>query len=329
MIRSLLSILLLLIAPLASRAGAALRGEQVLPLSVCDDTAPNDPLRALMVPVECNGKAAHFELGGAGRTRISESFADACGADVEPDEFARTQVDPDGKPVYAGAARVRLKIGTLEQTVNALVVTDEHCQKPEKQGVIGADALRAVQWEVDPGAATLTLRPPGTPPSHRPLAILDTRLEGGSWYVRVRVRNVSAELPISPGSSFVQVGPKLQRAWDLNSGKPLDLEVKQFGKVRIVWFRGEDTVELAKNLKETDLPVALMGDPKHPDEKVPTDGALGQCILNRYVYCVEPRREQLRIMFRAVTPRTQPIAQAADERRGDADATEVSGKQTR
>lgn len=283
----------------------SIRGKTVLPLSLCDGDKPDDPLRALMVPVECGGKAGSFELGGYGRTRISETFAVSIGADAQPDEFTRTQLDPQGKPIYLGGARVVLKLGELEQEVDALVVTDDHCQKPEKQGVIGADALRAFQWEVDPGAATLTLRPPGTPPGHKPLAILDTRHTQAGWYVRVRVRNASEEIAVSPGSSFVQAGPKLQKAWDLNSGKPLDLEVKQFGNVRVVWFRGEDTVELTKSLKETNLPVALMGDPRHPELKVPTDSGLGQCVLNRYVYCIDPKREQFRIMSRVPVATTQ------------------------
>jgi hypothetical protein len=297
----------LLEGPSPSAQSHAVRGERVLPLSLCEGDTPTDPLRALMVPVECNGKSGSFELGGYGRTRISERFATSIGADAEPDEFTRTQVDPEGKPVYLGGAIVRLKLGDFEQEVNALVVTDDHCQKPEKQGVIGADALHAFQWEVDPGAATLTLRPPGTPPRHKPLAILQAKPAAAGWYVRVRVRNASEEIAISPGSSFVQAGPKLQKAWDLNSGKPLDLEVKQFGNVRVVWFKGQDTVELTKDLKETNLPVALMGDPKHPEQKVPTDSGLGQCVLNRYVYCIDPKREQFRIMSRVAAPTSQPV----------------------
>ena len=304
-----IALLLLALTGEQSTAGEArsFRGEMVLPLSVCEGDTPADPLRALMVPVECGGKSGSFELGGYGRTRISEKFAASVGAEAEPDDFTRTQVDPQGKPVYLGGAMVRLKIGKVEQQVNALVVTDDHCQKPEKQGVIGADALRAFQWEVDPGAGTLTLRPPGTPPKHKPLAILDTKPAASGWYVRVRVRNASEEIAVSPGSSFVQAGPKLQKAWDLNSGKPLDLEVKQFGNVRVVWFKGEDTVELTGNLKETNLPVALMGDPKHPEQNVPTDSGLGQCVLNRYVYCIDPKRQQFRIMSRVPVPATRPV----------------------
>ena len=127
-----------------------------------------------------------------------------------------------------------------------------------------------------------------------------------AWYVRVRVRNVSEEIAISPGSSFVQAGPRLQKAWDLNSGKPLNLDVNQFGNVRVFWLRGEDTVELTKDLKETDLPVCLMGDPKHPQRKVPTDSGLGQCVLNRYVYCIDSKRQQFRIMSRVLVPATRP-----------------------
>jgi hypothetical protein len=306
MVRLLCIITLLVPVALAGRENAAIRREQVIPLSLCDGSKPTDPLRPLMVPVECNARAGMFELGGYGRTRISESFARACGIRAGADDFADAQVDPDGKPVYAGGSSARLKIGDLEQPVNALIVTDDHCQKSETQGVIGADALRAFQWEVDPGAMTLTLRPPGTPPKRKPLAILDTKSTPSAWYVRVRVRNASEEIAISPGSSFVQAGPKLQKAWDLNSGKALDLDVKQFGNVRVFWLRGEDNVELTKDLKETDLPVCLMGDPKHPDKKVPTDSGLGQCVLNRYVYCIDPKRQQFRLLARVKAPQTQP-----------------------
>jgi hypothetical protein len=103
---------------------------------------------------------------------------------------------------------------------------------------------------------------------------------------------------LMPASSVVQAGPSLQRKWDLTSGKEVKLEVTRFGKVRTVWLRGDDVVALTSFLHETNLPVALIDDPKKPHFENLEENGLGQCVLNRYIYCVDPRRQQLRIMVR-------------------------------
>jgi hypothetical protein len=287
-----LSIATVLLATCAR--GAVRPREQILPMSVIEDET-GDPGRVFLLPLVCNGVQTNFELGCFGETRISESFARQCNARVYPDaELDRTH-DPAGNPIYAGSANVHIDFGGEEQDVRVAVM---NCQKPEKQGMLGYDVMRNWQWEVDPVLPALTLRPPGTPPAKRPLAILPLRVTPIGYYLRVRIRNVSEDVSLMPASSFVQAGPALQRTWDLNSGKEIKLDVKRFGAVRTLWLHGDDVVELAPHLRETDLPVALMDDPKHPHFQTMEENGLGQCVLNRFIYCVEPRRQQLRIIAR-------------------------------
>jgi hypothetical protein len=295
--------------------GAVKPREQILPMSVIEDET-GDPGRVFLVPLVCNGVETSFELGCFGETRISESFARRCSARVYPDaELDRTH-DPAGKPIYAGSATVRIEFGGEEQDVRVAVMKDECCQKPEKQGMLGYDVMRNWQWEVDPVLPALTLRPPGTPPAKRPLAMLPLRVTPIGYYLRVRIRNVSEDVSLMPASSFVQAGPALQRTWDLTSGREIKLDVKRFGAVRTLWLHGDDVVELAPNLRETDLPVALMDDPKHPHFQTMEENGLGQCVLNRFIYCVEPRRQQLRIMAR-VPRQKATTAPSSDRHSGD------------
>jgi hypothetical protein len=292
-------------------AGAVKPQEQILPLTVIEDEV-GDPGRVFLLPVKCNGVDAQFELGCFGDTRISLSFAKQCVAHVYPDaELDRTR-DPDGKPIYAGAAMLHIEFGGQEREIRAQVMKDECCQKPEKQGMLGYDVMRNWQWEVDPIVPALTLRPPGTPPAKKPLAFLPLRVSPLGYYLRVRIRNVSEDVALMPASSFVQAGPNLQRKWDLTSGKEIKLEVKRFGTVRTVWLRGDDVVALTSFLRETNLPVALMDDPKKPHFRDMEENGLGQCVLNRYIYCVDPRRQQLRIMARV--PEKPPLTQPASDR---------------
>jgi hypothetical protein len=290
---------------LAMAAGAVKPAEQVLPLSVVEDEA-GDPGRVFLLPVTCNSVEARFELGCFGDTRISENFAKQCDARVYPDAELDNTLDPDGKPIYAGTAMVRIVLAGQEQEVRAQVMKDECCQKPEKEGMLGFDVLRNWQWEVDPTVPELTLRAPGAPPVRKPLAILPLKVTPLGYYLRVRIRNVSEDVSLMPASSFVQAGPALQRKWDLSSGKEIKLDVKRFGAVRTVWLHGDDVVELTPMLRETDLLVALMDDPKKPHFKNMEENGLGQCVLNRYIYCVEPRRQQLRIMARV--PQQKPTS---------------------
>jgi hypothetical protein len=286
-----------ILAIAASVAAAVKPHEQVLSLSVVEDEI-GDPGRVFLMPVTCNGVEAQFELGCFGDTRISESFAKQCDAHVYPDAELDQTRDPEGRPIFSGTAMMRIALGGQEQEVRAQVMRDECCQKPEKQGTLGFDVLKTWQWEVDPTVPKLTLRAPGTPPAKRPLALLPLKVTPLGYYLRVRIRNVSEDVSLMPASSFVQAGPALQRKWDLSSGKEIKMEVKRFGTVRTVWLHGDDIVELTPMLRETDLPVALMDDPKKPHFKNFEENGLGQFVLNRYVYCVEPKRQQLRIMQR-------------------------------
>ena len=294
----------------AMAAGAVKPPEHVLPLTVVEDEA-GDPGRVFLMPLTCNGIEANFELGAFGDTRISESFAKKCDARVYPDAELDQTRDPDGRPIYTGTAMVRIDLAGQEQEVRAQVMRDECCQKPEKEGMLGYDVMRNWQWEVDPRAPKLTLRPPGAPPARRPLALLPLKVTPLGYYLRVRIRNVSEDVSLMPASSFVQAGPALQRKWDMTSGKQIKLDVKRFGAVRTVWLRGDDVVELTPMLRETDLPVALMDDPKKPHFTNMEENGLGQCVLNRYVYCVDPRRQQLRIMERV--PQAKPTSAPASD----------------
>ena len=221
-------------------------------------------------------------------------------------------VDPEGEPIFAGMARVKVRFGGREQIVHAPVMKDKHCQVPEKEGVLGFDVVRAFQWEVDPSAPSLTLRPPGTAAAGKPLAIVPLRMNDIGYYLRIKVRNLSEEVALMPGSSFLQAGTRLQRQWDFNSGQKADMEVTRFGNVRTMRLRGVDVVELGKGLKDANVSVALMGDPKDPEKSADADSGLGQCVLNRYVYCVDPKAQQVRIMARVADERGVPLHASTD-----------------
>ena len=275
--------------------------EKVLPMKIADGD-PDDPGRVFSVPVTCNEVAADFEMGCYGTTRVGSSFAKRCNLQIEPDSVLDRMRDSQNKPMFEGAALATIGIGGQERTVRVSVMKDEYCQKPEKEGLLGFDVVKDFQWEVNPVALTFTLRPATTVPSTKPLYILPLRVGDDGYYLKVRIRNVTEDLALMPGSSFIQAGLSLQRAWDLNSGDKVKVDESRFGDVRTTRLEGTDVVELAKYLKETDLPVALMGNPKKPRITRLLDSGLGQCVLNRYVYCVEPRRQQFRIMAR--TPAT-------------------------
>ena len=210
--------------------------------------------------------------------------------------------------MFDGSAMATISIGGQDRTVRISVMKDQYCQKPEKEGLLGFDVVKDFQWEIDPVARTFTLRPATTLPAKKPLYILPLRIGEDGYFLKVRIRNVTQDLALMPNSSFVQAGVSLQRSWDLTSGEKLKVDVNRFGNVRTTWLNGKDCVELTRYLKETDLPVALMGDPKKPQNANVLDSGLGQCVLNRYVYCVEPRRQQFRIMSRVAPPESQPAS---------------------
>jgi hypothetical protein len=294
-----------LAAPRLNAAPPAPFREKVLPMKIADGD-PDDPGRVFSVPVTCNEFGAEFELGCYGTTRVSSSLARRCNLSVEKDRVLERMHDPDDKPMFDGSAMATISVGGQERMVRVSVMKDQYCQKPEKEGLLGFDVLKDFQWEIDPAALTFTLRPATTVPAKKPLYILPMRVGEDGYYLKVRIRNVTQDLALMPGSSFIQAGLNLQRAWDLTSGDKIKVDVNRFGDVRTTWLRGSDVVELTRYLKETDLPVALMGDAKKPQFSGMLDSGLGQCVLNRYVYCVEPRRQQFRIMAR-----TAPTTQAA------------------
>lgn len=280
-------------------AGAVTR-QMVLPLRILEGE-PGDDSRIFGVDVDCNGTPSNFEIGCCGQSRISESLARQCAVTIEPLMGDNIERDPEGKPVMAGAAHIRLRFAGIEQELPVGVMHDAYCQKPEREGMLGFDIFQQFQWEVDPVKATLTLRPLGTPPKTRPLALLPLRLDKEAFLVHARIRNRTEEMALLPASSFIQVGPTLQHVLDFNSGKAIKPEVNRFGDVRTVWMHGDDVIELAPGIvADTDIRVAIM-----PGRTVVNSG-LGQCLLNRFIYCVEPKRGQLRIMARVAGPTTRP-----------------------
>ena len=282
--------------------------ETVLPMKIADGD-PSDPGRVYSVPVTCNQVAADFEVGCYGTSRVSSTFAKRCNLQVVTDRVLDRMRDSQNKPMYEGSAMATVEIGGQERTVCVSVMKDEYCQKPEKEGLLGYDVIKDFQWEINPVALTFTLRPATTLPAKKPLYILPLRVGEDGYYLKVRIRNVTQDLALMPGSSFIQAGLSLQHAWDLTSGEKITVDVgSRFGDVRTTWLRGNDNVELTKYLKETDLPVALIGDAKKPQFSKMLDSGLGQCVLNRYVYCVEPRRQQFRIIAR--TPATTRPAES-------------------
>jgi hypothetical protein len=292
---------------------------RTIPLSVAYGPE-HDPGRVFSVPVECNQVKGGFELAAYGNSRLSSSFAKRCHAQVQPDESLSRQMAADGGEIFAGTAQVWIAVGGGKQRVRAVVINDRYCQTPEKEGLIGFDVLRGFQWEVNPLVPSLTLRPAGTAASRKPLAVLPLTLGTGGCFLKVKVRNADATIALMPGSSFVQANAALQHKWDMLSGKPAEIEAGQrFGEVRTLLLRGLDAVELTPEFRETDLYVALVGDPNRPEHSTIESG-LGQCVLNRLVYCVDVKTHQFRILARATDdhgrsnlPATAPV----DDRESD------------
>ena len=139
---------------------------------------------------------ATFEIACVGPSRISEAFAKKCAAVVEPEQGDDIERDPDGKPIMAGTAHIKLRLATLEFDMQVRVMHDAYCQKPDKDGMLGFDVFQQFQWEIDPTKPTLTVRPLGTPPHGRPLVLLPLRIEKQSFLVHARIRNRTEEMAL-------------------------------------------------------------------------------------------------------------------------------------
>lgn len=310
---------LLAVAVLASAAAAPAAGPKAparkpperrasfepvtLPLTVMEGDLFNRDSRVFGVPVECAGVTATFTWGCAGETIVSEVFAKRSGLTVKPDADLAQYLDAGGRPLFLGSAVALITIAGQSLSGNVWVMRDAQTNK-EPTGIIGYQVARQFQWEVNPRARQITLRPPGTPLPRKPIASIPLRDENQNLWLNVKVRNVAVDVALIPQSTDFQAGPDLQKNWDLE-GAGLKVETKSYlGNVRTVTLTGKSGVHLSGDVFETDVLTILLEN--NPNAR----SGIGQSLLNRFVYCVDAEAKRFHVLERVslsdVRATTQP-----------------------
>jgi hypothetical protein len=263
-----------------------------IPLKAADGDLHSRDSRVFAVPVECAGVKAHFVWGCGGEMIVSEAFAKQARLAVKDDPELAPFVDPQGKPLFLGSAHAEISLGGRSVTSKTWVMRDGRTNK-HPTGILGYDVARQFQWEIDPRKPSLTLRPPGTPLAKPPLATLHLKLDQQNFWVNVKIRNVNADVCLIPQSTDFQAAPDLQKRWDLaHSG--LKVETNTYlGDVRTVTLNGKSGVHLAPDVYETDVLAILLED--NPNAR----SGIGQSLLNRHVYCVDPETQQMHLIEKA------------------------------
>lgn len=282
----------------------ALADETVIPLKTDSGVAPNRDTRTWRLPVRCNDVDAEFTWGCSGWTIIGETFARQAKLRISLSIDLDGYVDAAGKPMFLGEADVAITIGKRTTKTTAMVMRDAEYNRG-LTGTLGYDVARQYQWEINPAAATLTLRPPRTAPASRPIAILPLKDEKEDLWINVKIRNVAVDVRLMPQNSDLTAGPDLQNKWDLSKARPED--VKTFlGGVRSAVLTGRSLTKLAPGLTEMNVYVILVGDPDKPAATPGAKSGIGASLLNRFVYCVDADLKQFRIMSRVRPPASQP-----------------------
>jgi len=285
----------------------------VVPLKVDMGGIGDRDSRCWAVPVTVNGERADFAWGCGGFTIISEAFAHRAKLAVRPDDETTGYVDPGGQPLFAGQAEATFTLAGQTFKVYAKVMKDAYIGG--RTGALGYDVAKHYQWQVNPDRRrpTMTLRAPGRAPTSRPIAVLPMRDDGENLWLAVKIRNVAVDVCLMPQSTDLQVAPEQQARWDLAWGKVEEIQ-SYMGPVQSTFLEGKDTVELARDVVETDLLLLLIGDPKHPEKTPAARSGIGASLLNRYVYVVDPQLKQFMILARVPKPTTRPAAPGAGDK---------------
>lgn len=261
--------------------------------------------RIFAVPVKVNGLAAQFTWGCGGWTTVPESFAKKAGMTVGADKELDDYVDGEGKPLFLGSCRAEVEFAGRKGFYDVKVMR-EGVWNQRTQGVIGFDIASTYQWEIDPGKPSLTLRAPGAKVEGNSLAVLPLKIDFENIWLTVKARNKAVDVLLMPQATDVQAAPDLQAAWDIPSGRDAGGQ-SVAGRQTIRLLKGpEDALELAPDIKEQDLLIILIGDKDKPELTPSANSGLGQSLLNRFVYRVDPRAQEFTIVERAKVAESKP-----------------------
>jgi hypothetical protein len=250
--------------------------------------------RVFTIPVTCADAKANFTWGCGGQTIITKSFAQKARIEIRDNEGLKGYVDGSGKPIFAGDAPIDVVFGGQSHQVVTLVMYDTPANR-NVPGVIGLDAAKMQQWEIDPRVPQITFRGLGSVPEKRskPLATIALKEEDENLMVHVKVKGAEEDVVLMPQAAEFQASPALQKAWDLDPAASSGAA----GNGRVLTFHGgADTLQLNDQISETNFLVFLLG-PENPNAR----SGLGQSVLNRFVYSVDVERKELTLWER-VTP---------------------------
>ncbi len=281
----------------------AFRGS-VIPMGI-ESGAANDhgrDTRVFTIPVMCAGHKAKFTWSGSGQTLITASYAQEINATINDNPDLKTFLGSDGKPLFHGDAAVELEFAGKKHSATVFVIRDDQIT-PGVGGIIGYDLARDYQWEVDPRVPRITLRRAGTPARRKAMATLPLKEEDLELYVRVKLRGIEEDLSLMPNAPYVQAAEKLQEAWNsAHVGKPSQ-ERDVNGMRMIVLTGNRDALALSDDVVEMDLAVLLLADGGTGHS------SLGSSVLNRFVYCVDPKRKDVMLLERVEPAAAKPDGQ--------------------
>ena len=258
--------------------------------------------RVFTVPVACGDAKANFTWGCGGQTIISAWFADEARIEIHANEDLKAVVDGEGKPLFLGDSSVEIFIGGKSHPTTAWIMRDGQFNK-EVPGVIGYDIAKKYQWEIDPHVPQITLRAPGALAKGTVLATLPLKDDQDNLWIHVKVKGVEDDVTIMPQTPDFQVAPSMQKAWDLDHGGIPSENIKTYlGNLRVITMQGKDGIHFNKDVFETNFPAYLLGE--NPNART----AIGQSLLNRFVYSVDAVRKEMILIERVPGPSTKPVA---------------------
>ncbi|HEY8668032.1 MAG TPA: hypothetical protein VIL86_15380 [Tepidisphaeraceae bacterium] len=292
----------------AAPPGGADEPDVVIPLSVELGDLHDRDCRVFGVPVVCGGIKATFVWGCGGENIITEKFARDCKLDITPNHDFDQYVDPEGKRMFLGEAKTKLEIGGVGETTTVQVMRDSKYTQGQSC-TIGYDIAKRFQWELNPLKRTLTLRAAGTHLAAKPLAVLPLKDEAENFWIPIKIRNTPVDVRLIPQTTDIQAGPELQKKWDLEKdGQKVEVN-SYMGSIRTILLKGRDTVTLGNQIVERDALVILL------DDSPAAKSGIGQSLLNRFVYCVDPKRKEFAILQRIALEQaratTRPATTAA------------------
>jgi hypothetical protein len=248
--------------------------------------------RVFTIPVTCADAKANFTWGCGGQTMITKSFAQKARIEIRDNDGLKQYVDGSGKPIFAGDAPIDVVFGGQSHQVVALVMHDTPANR-NTPGVIGFDAAKMQQWEIDPRVPQIAFRALGSVPekkSKAPLATISLKEEDENLMVHVKVKGVEEDVVLMPQAAEFQASPTLQKGWDLDPAASSGAA----GNGRVLTFHGgADTLQFNDQISETNFLVYLLG-AENPNAR----SGVGQSVLNRFVYSVDVERKELTLWER-------------------------------